>query len=320
VKQDQLSGVAGVSDVPWLRRLFGSSQLQTQDTDIVMTLTPRIIRVPDITEADLQTLWVGTEEKMALRGAARDQLAQGPFHRGEGYEDLEASLAALPGGGAGTGGTSSISPSAEVERDRAAAEREKEEERLEQPQDLLDDDLDSGGAPPVPGQQDFDNDDDFDPGAGDDDGEEPAAVPTGPAAVRTLPSRSPASYSVGEQIVLNVSIENAVDIGSVPFHLRYDSSVVQFLAPASEGAFMSADGTSTVFLATDIAGGGEIVVGLSRLSGQQGATGSGILATFQFMAVGPGDARFAFTGASVKNPQAGNQPASFSAAPVRVQP
>ena len=47
------------------------------------------------------------------------------------------------------------------------------------------------------------------------------------------------------------------------------------------------------------------------LGGGKGASGTGGLATFQFMAIAPGDANFAFTGASVKGPQAGNLPADF---------
>ena len=48
-------------------------------------------------------------------------------------------------------------------------------------------------------------------------------------------------------------------------------------------------------------------------------TGSGSLATFQFLAVAPGDCAFAFTGASVKDPQARNLPAAFNTAAVRVE-
>ena len=83
---------------------------------------------------------------------------------------------------------------------------------------------------------------------------------------------------------------------------------------------MSADGTSTVFLASDTGGGGEIVVGLSRLGGTTGATGSGVLATFQFLAIAAGPAGFAFSGSGVKDPQANPLPTAFSVVPVRIEP
>ena len=83
---------------------------------------------------------------------------------------------------------------------------------------------------------------------------------------------------------------------------------------------MSGDGTNTVFLASDTGGGGEIVVGLSRLGGGTGVTGAGAVARFTFQAIGEGDAGFAFTGSSVKDPQAQNLPSSFHVVSVKVQP
>ena len=83
---------------------------------------------------------------------------------------------------------------------------------------------------------------------------------------------------------------------------------------------MSSDGTNTVFLASDTGGGGEVVVGLSRLGGGEGISGSGVLASFQFLAVGAGDSGFAFTGLTVRDPQAKNLPVTPSSASVKVQP
>ena len=74
---------------------------------------------------------------------------------------------------------------------------------------------------------------------------------------------------------------------------------------------------NTIFLATPTTGGGEVVVGHSRMGGTVGATGSGLLGTYQFQAIQPGTCTFSFLGASVKNPQARNLPASF--APISVQ-
>jgi len=72
--------------------------------------------------------------------------------------------------------------------------------------------------------------------------------------------------------------------------------------------------------ANDTGGGGEIVVGLSRLGGGEGVSGNGVLATFQFLAIGEGGAGFAFTGASVRDGKANFMPAQFSVVPVNVEP
>src|SRR4029079_5186807 len=107
----------------------------------------------------------------------------------------------------------------------------------------------------------------------------------------------------GDRVVVEVRIENGTGVGSAPFHLRYNRQVLEFIPPATEGSFLSSDGSGTVFLASDSAAGGEVVVGLSRIGGGEGITGSGTLATLTFQAVNPGDTGFAFTSASVKDPQ-----------------
>jgi general secretion pathway protein D len=54
-----LRGVAGLSDLPWVGRLFAQTHREVQETDIVLTLTPRVIRVLDLTEDDLRPFRVG---------------------------------------------------------------------------------------------------------------------------------------------------------------------------------------------------------------------------------------------------------------------
>jgi hypothetical protein len=44
-----------------LGRLFAANHLETQETDIILVLTPHVIRVLDLTEADLRPFRVGRE-------------------------------------------------------------------------------------------------------------------------------------------------------------------------------------------------------------------------------------------------------------------
>ena len=118
---------------------------------------------------------------------------------------------------------------------------------------------------------------------------------------------------------MNLNIANGEHVGSVPFHLHYNTSVLQYVA-YSKGPFLEADGSNAVMFANDTGGGGEIVVGLSRLGGGVGASGNGVLATFEFLAIGEGSAGFAFTGATVRDGQARVVAAQFSTVPVNVEP
>jgi general secretion pathway protein D len=49
-----LAGVPGLSDVPLIGHLFANNHKETKETDIILTLTPHIVRVLDLSEADLR--------------------------------------------------------------------------------------------------------------------------------------------------------------------------------------------------------------------------------------------------------------------------
>ncbi|RMF73193.1 MAG: hypothetical protein D6738_09430, partial [Acidobacteria bacterium] len=55
-ERNSLSGIPGIAEVPILRRIFGSTEESATNTEIVITLTPHIIRVPDIRPIDLVPL------------------------------------------------------------------------------------------------------------------------------------------------------------------------------------------------------------------------------------------------------------------------
>jgi general secretion pathway protein D len=56
-----LEGIPGLSDVPLIGRLFANNHKETQETDIILTLTPHIVRVLDLTEADLRPFRLGRD-------------------------------------------------------------------------------------------------------------------------------------------------------------------------------------------------------------------------------------------------------------------
>jgi general secretion pathway protein D len=312
---ETMSGVAGIMDIPGIRKIFSNTNVQTSETDIILTLTPHIIRIPDITEDDLATLWVGTEEHMRLRGSAKNALGASPFGQPEAGAPDPTQREPIPLGipGSGTGGSISRTlPPPEGSRDteQASAQRDRRPPPEPSPQ------ASAPGTQPTPtgagGAQEQDPGSDVSGDAGTEEQQPPAGLST----VRLVPSQ--ASYRVGDTIVVEVVIDGAENVGSVPFHLRYNPQVVEFLV-GDQGTFMSSDGAGTIFLARPTAANNEVVVGLSRMGGDQGMSGSGTLAVFQFQAINPGDCGFGFTGASVKDPRAQDMPATFVPAPVQVE-
>ena len=56
-----LEGIPGLSDIPIVGRLFGHTRSETKQTDIVLMLTPRIVRVLDLSIDDLRPFRVGRD-------------------------------------------------------------------------------------------------------------------------------------------------------------------------------------------------------------------------------------------------------------------
>lgn len=65
-----LNSIPFVGDLPILGRLFSRDRKDFQSTDLVLTMSPHIIRIPDITEDDLAPMWVGTSNNLTFRGVS----------------------------------------------------------------------------------------------------------------------------------------------------------------------------------------------------------------------------------------------------------
>lgn len=60
------SGIPGLTDIPVVGRLFAFNRTETQATDIILTLTPHIVRVLDLTDADVRAFRVGRDTGAAV--------------------------------------------------------------------------------------------------------------------------------------------------------------------------------------------------------------------------------------------------------------
>ena len=67
-ERKSLNGVPGAIRVPILKQLFSNNDQTIAQTDIVMLLTPHIVRAPEITESDLKPLYIGTQNSLGIGG------------------------------------------------------------------------------------------------------------------------------------------------------------------------------------------------------------------------------------------------------------
>jgi general secretion pathway protein D len=73
-----------LGDIPILGRLFSKKATTNKTSDLVLTLTPHIIRIPDVTEEDLTPVYVGTDANISFQGTPRIEspAGGGPFDLG----------------------------------------------------------------------------------------------------------------------------------------------------------------------------------------------------------------------------------------------
>jgi general secretion pathway protein D len=71
-----------LGDIPLIGRLFTNESRNETRTDLVLTMTPHIVRIPDITEEDVAPMWVGTGNNLTFRGVSpriESQAGADPF-------------------------------------------------------------------------------------------------------------------------------------------------------------------------------------------------------------------------------------------------
>jgi general secretion pathway protein D len=78
-----INGWPGLSHVPLLRYLFSEDSKSYEDDEILIILTPRIVRMPDWTKANLRALYSGSETNVQVRRESdvrgpSQELPQGP--------------------------------------------------------------------------------------------------------------------------------------------------------------------------------------------------------------------------------------------------
>ena len=98
-----IRGIPGLSDIPVLGRLFAATRTETQETDIILVLTPHIVRVLDITEADLRPFRVGRDAGAGTLDLpiGQEERKPGPGEIDGGEADTPAAPAAIPAAAAG---------------------------------------------------------------------------------------------------------------------------------------------------------------------------------------------------------------------------
>ncbi|MCP4157570.1 MAG: type II and III secretion system protein, partial [bacterium] len=69
--RDIMKGIPLLSKIPVLGKLFGSTTKGSVQTDLIFSITPRIIRKIDITEQDKGAIWLNTNQSVGATNASK---------------------------------------------------------------------------------------------------------------------------------------------------------------------------------------------------------------------------------------------------------
>ena len=291
-ERKSMTGVPGLSSIPVIKRIFGNTDTNVQQTDIVLTLTPHIIRIPDITDEDLLPLWIGTEGDIGLRGSSRTSaFGSTPFEGKEGEEEEEPPIPTMP--------------ELPVEEAQPQGEEPAPESAIVPTPAPTPNPPPAPAPTPTPAPS----------GGGASAAPTPTPAPQDSKSQPPQPAQvfmNPAYLNVSmsqPMFTVSVMVRSASGIGSVPFHLAFDPQFLDFINYSRTSPFLSQDGASTFVLATLGSGGNEVIVGLSREGSKPGVSGQGPLIDLTFRAKKTGTTTLSFSDMSVLDPSA--QPLPF---------
>lgn len=300
------SGIPGLSDIPVLGRLFSNKRTERSRTDLVLTLTPHIIRTPDITEEDLLPIWVGTEANITFRGGSPrvESEVDGPFDDGSGgdaeriREMIRRRIQNLPRG---------------LQRNGQQADPEEAPTGIDlapsaAPGDVFGRDVSDDGEDGFEDEEDGDNMSERSliivPGGFAEVPAEIADIVLRSSVVEREPLLEPlrsglrlflepavVNVEVGELFEVEVLVDAVDPVAHLPLTLVFDPSVIEFVR--MDAADFLGRGADTEILANS-GGPGSVVVGASRRGHTEGVVGTGSLATAVFRAKSSGESELGF--------------------------
>jgi general secretion pathway protein D len=279
------SAFPGLSGIPILRSIFGNTNRSIDQTDIVMIITPHIVRGHELTADDLKPMYIGTGTNIgaglvpalispdaiaaAVAGPSGNTVAGGPNGAG----------AVLPRPqGSTSGELAPVSPTADSSGPR---------------------------TPTIVPIQPATN--------------APAAAPAPTSGARitlVAPGGGESLPAGGGPFTVPIQIAGATDVTTIALSITYDPAIVT--APTvTQGSFMMQGGATVTFVPS-VSTPGRIDIALSRPTARVGVSGSGLLAAIVFKAGSAGTTDLVVSG--VANTASGQTiPLQFAPAHIAVR-
>ena len=287
-ERKDLRGFPGLLRLPVIKQLFSSNDTSIAQTDIVMLLTPRLVRTHELTQQDISPIYIGTQQNLGLGGPPPLIAVPPPADEpGPVAPPAQPAGAPTPAPGqpvlpSGTGPVPVVPPGSTTVPGTTAAPAP------------------PAGPPPAPTTP---------PGAPAGVPPTPAPAPaqtTPPPGVSGPPSAAPPAQLLltppgtefrvgGGPYTVPVSITNASRVSTVTITITFNPAALR-VRSVQEGSFMRQAGVAASFNQQVDATAGRIDIAVTRTNDTTGASGAGLLAAILFDAVAPGAGNLSATG------------------------
>jgi len=277
-----LSGLPGLSNIPILRYLFSSTNVEHKENEIVFVLIPHIVRGQELSDLNERTIEVGTGNAIGLRRANKPA--------------APASVAPM----------TTPTPVAPTTMQAPPAAQQAPQAAIAAPMNTAI----ATGSPvaPVP----------MPATAPSSPAATAAAGVSPPTAAAFMMDPPTVDLAAGATFAMNVLITGAQNVYSVPVQLSYDPKTLQ-VVNVSNGGFLSQDGQAVAIVHRDDASTGTILVSATRPPGTAGVAGQGTVFTLTFVAKASGRSMLTITQGGAKDPGMQVIPVSPAQAAITVQ-
>jgi general secretion pathway protein D len=300
-----LRGFPGLLRLPVFRQFLSDNDQSIEQTDIVMLLTPHIVRTHELTASDLAPIYIGTQQNLGL-GGPPPLIAPDP----------DAPLEPI---GAAPQGITPVSPGVPpggVPGPPVASEPGAQPITPPPPPGTTP----VPGTAPVPGAAPAPTPitpvppSDPDPGL-PPTGPPPASPATPAQVILTVPGTT--FQVAGGPYIVPVSVNNAQRLSTLTVTVTYNPQVLR-VRNVQEGTFMRQGGATASFTPRIDAAAGRVDIAITRTADLVGASGGGLLGSLLFDAVGPGASIIQATGVAT-SPEGEAVPLQFSPVTVTVR-
>jgi general secretion pathway protein D len=268
-----IQGIIGLIHVPGLRSLFSSNDNELTQTDIVMLITPHVVRTHELRQQDVNPIYIGTQQNLGLGGPPPLIAPQGGDAGAVGAPPPPAGETRPPGTLPGTLPSPGVVPLPPPPQPPSPAQAQPEapiETPVTPPEA-------SATTPPATEAQPAD------------------AAPPGSVAQVAVTAPGTEFRVGGGPYTVPISVTSAPRMATVSLTVTFSPSQLR-VRSVQEGSFMRQGGTNASFSHQVDAAAGRIDMTLTRGQDPVGASGTGLLAAILFDAVAPGAATVTVSG------------------------